>query len=122
MGLQLTTPRVTGDFDTVDYRDIRIQTVIWSLMADEVQVHYQLGNFNDGTGEFTPGFEQIQAFFVRDTPDGDQDYTTFFSEVFKEGLDTNAERFIEMLTNLLSLRLGLLGVTVKPGRSGKKVI
>lgn len=122
MGVQLTTPISTGDFDTVDYRDVRIQTVIWTLVSDEVQVHYQLGNFDDTTGVFTPGFDDIKTFVVRDVPDGDQDYTTFFDETFKQGSDTNAARFIEMLTNLLSLRLGLPGATVRPGRSGKKVI
>jgi len=122
MGIRLTTPKVTGDYDSVDYQDVRVVNVNWSLVNEVIRVHYQLGNFDDVSGEFTPGFEGVKEYVVQDVPDGDQDYTTVWDETFKQGTDTNAERFIEMLTNLLQLRLGLPGATIKPGRSGKRVI
>lgn len=121
-GIRLTAAKVTGDFDGVDYNDLRVQNVAWNLRNDSLTITYQLGNFDDGTGEFTEGFEGPKKYVIRDTPGGDQDYTTFFNESFKQGSDTNAERFLEMLTNLLSLRLGLPGVSVKPGRSGRRKI
>lgn len=121
MGIQLTDPKDSGDLDTVDYRDIRISKVNWNLMNDIVEVTYQLGNFNDTSGIFTPGVLGPQIFVVQDEAPNN-DYTTFFDETFKKGNDTNAERMVEMLTNLLSLRLGFEGAAVKPGRSGKKKI
>lgn len=122
MGIRLTTPKVTGDYDSVDYQDVRVVNVNWNLISEFIRVHYQLGNYDDVTGEFTPGFEGVKEYVVQDVVDGNQDYTTVWDETFKPGTDTNAERLIEMLTNLLQLRLGLAGATIKPGRSGKRVI
>lgn len=122
MGLRLDTAVNTGDFDSVDYQDIRITGMRWDLQRDTIRVFYEQGNFDDVTGAFTPGFEPVKEFLIIDQPGGDQDYTTFFDEAFKVGTDTVAERFVEMATNLLSLRLGLPGATIKPGRSGRRVI
>ena len=121
MGIQLTSAKDAGDLDGVDYRDIRISKINWNLMGDILEVTYQLGNFDDTTGEWTPGVLGPKIFVVKDE-DPDNDYTTFFDETFKTGADTVAERMVEMLTNLLALRLGFDGVSVKPGRSGKKKI
>lgn len=121
MGFRFTTAQDTGDLDTVDYQDIRIERVNWNLLSNVVEVVYQLGNFDDGTGEWSPGVLPARRYIVDDS-DPNNDYTTFFEETFKTGSDTNAERMIEMLVNLLSLRLGLAGASQKPGKSGKKKI
>lgn len=126
-GIRLTTPKDAGDLDPNDYTDVRVTHVNWSLRDDRIGVTYQLGQFDDVTGEFTPGIVAPQLFIVQDgvnqagEPDETvDDYTVLFGETFKTGTDTNAERFLEMVTNLISSRLGLAGTTVKPGRSGKK--
>lgn len=121
MGFQFTTPKDAGDLDAADYSSIRISKINWNLMNDIVEVTYQMGNFDDVTGEWTPGVLGPEIFVVQDE-DPNNDYTTFFDETFKTGSDTVAERTVEMLTNLLSLRLGLAGASIKPGRSGKKKI
>jgi hypothetical protein len=119
MGFRYTDPQTTGDLDSVDYQDVRIEKVTWELLRDQIEVVYRLGNFDDATGEWTPGVLPPRIYLIDDS-DPDNDYSTVFEETFKTGSDTNAERFIEMLVNLLSLRLGLAGAYQKPGKSGKK--
>lgn len=128
-GIRLTTAKDAGDLDASDYSDVRVTHVNWNLREDRIGVTYQLGVFDDVTGEFTPGVLQPQLFQIWDGKDQQgnddptvDDYTVFFGETFKTGADTNCERFLEMATNLISLRLGLPGAAVKPGRSGKKKI
>jgi len=121
MGFQFTTPKDAGDLDAADYSAIRISKINWNLMNDVLEVTYQLGNFDETTGEWTPGVLGPNIFVVEDE-DPNFDYTTFFDETFKTGSDTVAERMVEMLTNLLSQRLSLDGAPIKPGRSGKKKI
>jgi hypothetical protein len=128
-GIHLDTAKDAGDLDANDYTDVRVSHVEWSLASNILRAAYQLGSFDDVTGAFTPGILPQKFFTVQDGvgPDGEPDpavtdYTDFFDETFKEGADTNAERFLEMLTNILSLRLGLPGTAVKPGKSGKKKI
>ena len=121
MGFRYTTPQDTGDLDAVDYQDIRIEKINWDLLTNVIEVFYRLGNFDDGTGDWTNGILPIKRYVITDN-DPDNDYTTVFEETFKTGSMTNAERFIEMLVNLLSLRLGLPGAFQKPGKSGKKKI
>ena len=128
-GIRLDTAKDAGDLDANDYTDVRISDVAWSLLADRVFVTYQLGRFDDVTGEWTPGVLTPQVFTVQDGVNQAgkddptiTDYTDFFEEAFKTGSDTNAERFLEMLTNIISLRLGLPGTAVKPGRRGRKKI
>lgn len=128
-GIHLDTPKDAGDLDPNDYTDIRVSKVAWNLVNDLLEVTYQLGAFDDVSGEWTPGILGPRIFRVVDGEDQDgnpdpaiTDYTDFFDETFKTGSDTNAERFLEMLTNIISLRLGLPGAAVKPGKSGKKKI
>lgn len=121
MGFRFTDAQTTGDLDAVDYQDIRIEKVTWELPRDLIEVVYRLGNYDDVTGEWTPGVLPPKIFVITDE-DPDNDYSVVFEETFKNGGDTNAERFIEMLVNLLSLRLGLAGAYEKPGKSGKKKI
>jgi hypothetical protein len=128
-GIHLDTAKDAGDLDSNDYTDVRVTTVSWSLQANIVNATYQLGSFDDVTGEFTPGILPEGQFRVVDGEDQNgvpdpsiTDYTDFFEETFKEGADTNAERFLEMVTNVISLRLGLPGTAVKPGKSGKKKV
>ena len=128
-GIHLTTPKDAGDLDAVDYSDLRVTNLNWNLREDRLVATYQLGNFDDVTGEFVPGILPPAPFIIQDgfnqqgEPDPTvDDYTVFFDETSKQGSDTNAERFVEMVTNLLSLRLGLPGAALKPGKSGKKKI
>lgn len=128
-GIRLTTPKQSGDLDSQDYTDVRVTHVNWVPLEDRLVVSYELGVFDDVSGEFVKGILPRTAFTIWDGKDQNgepdptvDDYTTFFDETFKTGADTNAERFLEMCTNLISLRLGLPGTAVKPGRSGKKKI
>lgn len=128
-GIRLTTAKDAGDLDPNDYTDVRVSKVSWNLVTDSLEVVYQLGSFDDVTGEWTAGVLGPDVFRVIDGAEQDgtpnpaiTDYTDFFEETFKQGSDTNAERFLEMLTNIISLRLGLAGAAVKPGKSGKKKI
>lgn len=123
-GIRLTAPKDAGDLDANDYQDVRVSRVEWDLLTDQLSVNYQLGNFDDATGEWTPGVLEQKYFAIRDgaPSESDADYSDFFGETFKTGSDTNAERFLEMITNIISLRLGLPGTAVKPGKSGKKKV
>lgn len=119
MGLRFTEAKGTGDLDTVDYQDVRISNVNWNLAANVIEVTYQLGNFDDTTGEWTAGILKPRSYLIDDSAPN-HDYTTVFTETFKQGNDSVAERYVEMCVNLLRLRLGLDGAYQKPGKSGKK--
>lgn len=128
-GIRLTTPKDAGDLDVGDYTDIRVTQVNWNLVADEITALYQLGSFNDTTGKFTAGVLPPQTYILHDfmNPDGTPhpthtDYTDFFEDKNKQGPDSNAERWLELLTDIMSQRLGLAGTATKPGRGGKKKV
>lgn len=119
MGLRLADAKDTGDLDTVSYRDIRISNINWNLAGNIIEVIYQLGNFNDTTGYWKAGILKPRSYLIDDSAPN-FDYSTVFHETYKRGNDTVPERYVEICTNLLALRLGLDGAYQKPGKSGKK--
>jgi hypothetical protein len=122
-GIKLTTPKNTGDLDSTPYTDIRISRVVWNLVGDRIAVTYQLGSFNEETGEFKSGILESGTVHLEDSSSEEEqrlDYTDIFEETAKEGNLTIAERLLELISTKVSEKLELPGTPVKPGRRGKK--
>lgn len=122
-GLKLNNPKSAGDLDEGEYADIRVSHVEWDLTEDTLVARTQFGNFDDDTGVWTPGILPTQDVIIRDgIPEGTNLYSLIFDESFKKGGDTNMERFLEMVTSAAAITLGVIGTSIKPGKSGKKKI
>jgi hypothetical protein len=133
-GLRFTTPKQSGDLDGIDYTDVRVMQINWSLGADNIVCQYQLGSFDDVTGEFTPGVVSPKKYAIVNKADdldangdpipgtGHTDYDDVFDNTHKTGLDTILERYLELCADKIALRLGLSGTAVKPGKGGKKKV